>query len=259
MQEFRESKKRMRTNSRRSSAWQGLYFSKLRNIGTLKQGVLITATAGALVVACAWHAFISMHGFWIGLGLILAAFVSWAGWRLWSYKDTDMMLRADGRGQWSIHMATVITLNPWRYASTPRLLIPKGEFAILHAAKLRGLVGTVTLESHLYGKSKAWRRKIKKLYKAFPEWRYEVETGKKYLHPVNAFWLSVLRGFLLRRVNRERLATGGAKKQIDIGKGRLTTKTPVGTIRIIIPAKTKTDVGSDARMYNAGRHERRTG
>lgn len=228
-------------------------------MGTLNQGILIAATAGLLVVACAWQAFISMHGFWTGLGLILGTFVAWVGWRFWSYKDTDMMLRADGRDQWSIHMATVISLNPWRYASTPRLLIPKGEFAILHAAKLHGLVGTVTLESHLYAKTKAWQRKIKKLYKAFPEWRYEVETGKKYLQPMNAFWLSVLRGFLLRRVNRERLATGSTKRQIDISKGRLTTKTPVGTIRIIIPPKMKAEVGSAARMDNAERQARRTG
>jgi hypothetical protein len=226
-----------------TSCYEKHYFGKSRNKGTIRQ---IFGGISLFIVACPtlWFfmdqselvdklaaCILSSLWFIAIFSIFIVVFLFWMYWRFAPYHDTNMMLRADGAGRWSIHMGIAVTLFPCKYARVPKNHIADGETRILQGARDNNLKGTITLESHLYGSKDQREEKIKLLKAEFENWDYKSRQRKKNLGSMNAAWLSLLRWSLFSRINKERLPT--RKEQIII-KDDLTKKTPVGIIEIII-------------------------
>ncbi|WP_296947924.1 hypothetical protein [uncultured Massilia sp.] len=222
------------------------YFGGLRNAGTLRQFlfpltltlVACAAIGLAVCVSATFSNFMYRTFFnrpWIGLtakGALGLVFL-WFYVRFAPYKCTNMMLRPDGEGRWSIHMGPAVSMNPLHYAFTRKNMIDEGESIILSAALRHGLTGVVTLESHLYGTTEMRRRKIEALRDRFPELTYVERGGNETVNKFDAYWLSVLRWCLLTRVNLQRRWNGN-RNLIDKSRGRITSATRVGAIEIRI-------------------------
>lgn len=154
------------------------YFSRYRNIGTGRHMVfaaimlllVMRAVIGGLLdpypKVIEWLAQPS------GIALVAAVVaipIVYFGMRyLWGYKDTNMILRADGASRWSIHTGVLVSFIPQCFAVAPDNFIDGGAAKILKGCIAIGLRGSVKLESHLLGNSKRRRARAADLASNLP-------------------------------------------------------------------------------------------
>lgn len=147
---------------------------------------------------------------------------------LWSYQGTDLMLRPDGAGIWSVHMATRASLQRSYYAKTKKDFIYNDILTILNAAHTAGLKGKIVLESHLFGTLASRMAEIARLQSLFPHWQYDQRLRAKPLGQIYAWRLTKLRGALFERLENQ------GKKISDAKKVPMRATDPVGIVEITI-------------------------
>jgi len=222
-----------------------LYFGKFRSWGGNKffRWFFIGAfalTAWLLVVVCTSEDYFidTLLLFWPIAAIGIICIIGWACVRFVSYKKTNMMLRIDSPGKWSIHMGAFVSLCPIYYALMPKNFISEGEVTILKAAKSSGLSGVIILKSHLYGDTKFRRKRVIQLISELgPGYDFSEKNGDESLGLLFSIWLTILRNFLFLRINIVRCCqnSGGiipTKKFCP-----LKASVPVGIILISIPSR----------------------
>jgi hypothetical protein len=202
------------------------YFSHYRNFFTGKQLVAIALSLFLLMVLIAspiGEHYPLLRTWRIGaptIVLLCLGVIYFAQGYLWSFPDTQMMLRADGAGRWSIHMAPIVSIVPWIYAKVPSDCIPKGAAAILRAAKANGFTGVIVLKSHMIGLEEKRKEQVAALIEAL--------GGNCRVHDKgNGASLTGLEACMLTHAKRMH------RRHNDREPGRaITTKTLTGVIEI---------------------------
>lgn len=149
------------------------YFSGYRNIGTGRHmavaAIMLLLALGAVSLglldpcpkAIEWLA--QPEGLILVAAVVATPIIYFSMRYLWAYKDSKMILRADGAGHWSIHTAVLVSCIPKCFATAPNNFIDEGTTKILEECIANGLRGSVKLESHLLGNSKVRIAKTKSL------------------------------------------------------------------------------------------------
>jgi len=193
-----------------SKVIESFYFHPYRNIGKSKHLAIFAAVFTILFAAAAFHAlndykfgpvFYSWR--WPVILFVLLIFAVFISRHMWSYKKTNMMLRPDGAGVWSIHMGPLASALPFYYARTPLGFIASGTVDILTAASAAKFKGKIVLESHLFGSQASRLAEIARLSAIFPIWHYSQRISPKPLGEFNARRLTKLRAALLKHHNKK--------------------------------------------------------
>ena len=181
------------------SAARKFYFSRFRNLLTGTQLLVLGLFSISVIVSFKGYLRYEFpalrHWFFIELVFIVTGIgvACFASSYLWSYKKTRMMLRADGRGRWSIHMGPVVSSIPCAYARTDDNFMMAGTNAILRAAQLHQLAGVVALESHLLGERRMRDALVRSLRRKLPGCTVHDMGANKELGCFNAYLLTLVR------------------------------------------------------------------